>query len=127
MKTTRSFYIVGREDTASNRFYQQDRKKVSELTENIDKNLPIILIDHQPKELQQAYESGIDLQLSGHTHRGQFFPNHIVTRRIFELDWGYLDRDGLHVVVTSGYGTWGPPIRIGNKPEIVNIRMRFSE
>lgn len=127
IKIEDSFYVVGREDIAKKYFYKEERKQVSEIVENIDKNLPIILMDHQPKDFQEAYESGVDLQLSGHTHRGQFFPNHIVTRKIYELDWGYLDRDGLHVVVTSGYGTWGPPIRVGNQPEIVNIRMRFAE
>ncbi|WP_406541347.1 hypothetical protein [Clostridium ljungdahlii] len=68
----------------------------------------------------------MDLQLSGHTHKGQFFPNNLITRFIYEDDYGYLKKDNFNLIVTSGYGTWGPPIRIGTKGEIVNIKIKFK-
>ena len=58
----------------------------------VDKSMPVIAMDHQPFELKQAADAGVDLLLSGHTHRGQMAPNHIVTRRMYELDWGYAQK-----------------------------------
>ena len=57
----------------------------------VDKSMPVIAMDHQPFELKQAAAAGVDLLLSGHT-RGQMAPNHIVTRRMYELDWGYAQK-----------------------------------
>ena len=54
------------------------------------------------------------------------FSNQLVTDRLFENDYGYLKKDNLQVIVSAGYGTWGPPIRIGNTPEIVHICVRFT-
>ncbi|HOV43194.1 MAG TPA: metallophosphoesterase, partial [Syntrophothermus lipocalidus] len=92
----------------------------------IDRSRPIILMDHQPIDLDEALNEGVDLQLSGHTHLGQLFPNRFVTRRVYEVDWGYLRKDNLQVIVSCGFGTWGPPIRVGNHPEIVVINVRFG-
>jgi hypothetical protein len=84
-------------------------------------------MDHQPLELVQAAENGADLMLSGHTHRGQMAPNHLITRRIFELDWGYLKKSQLHAFVSSGFGFWGPPLRIGSRSEILLINITFTK
>jgi len=67
----------------------------------------------------------VDLQLSGHTHNGQFFPNHLITGRVFEIDWGHLSKETLQVIVSCGFGTWGPPIRTSGYSEIVEIRIKF--
>jgi len=120
------FYVVGREDRMANRFTGLKRLTLPEIMNGMNKDLPIILMDHQPYDLSEAELSGIDLQLSGHTHHGQFFPNDFVTNRIFEVDWGYLKKGDLHVIVTCGYGTWGPPIRIGSHSEIVVIDITFA-
>nr|WP_223701591.1 metallophosphoesterase [Sutcliffiella deserti] len=117
-----SFYLVGRKDKTDSR-----RKSFSELVENLDRNLPIIAMDHQPAELKEAERSGIDLLFSGHTHRGQMAPNHFITGKIFELDWGYLQKNNLHAVVSSGFGFWGPPIRIGSRSEVLEITVKFTE
>lgn len=111
--------IVGREDAS------KQRKSLSEIMQTVDKNKPIILLDHQPVALAEAKSNGVDLMLSGHTHQGQFFPNQLITRRIFEVDYGYLAKDNLQVIVSSGYGTWGPPVRIGTQSEIVDIKIDF--
>ena len=99
---------------------------MAELTAGLDPDLPVILMDHQPSALREIAEAGVDLSLSGHTHRGQMAPNHWITRRIFELDWGYKRIGGLHAFVSSGFGTWGPPIRIGSRNEILSITVRFG-
>ncbi|MEE6451164.1 metallophosphoesterase [Gottfriedia acidiceleris] len=116
-----NFYIVGRKDLASKK-----RLDLHELLEGIDHTKPIILLDHQPYHLEIPTQLGVDLQVSGHTHRGQFMPNHIITRRLYEVDWGYLQKERSHFVVSSGFGTWGPPIRTGNPSEIVTITVSFS-
>lgn len=117
-----SFYIVGREDREVRK-----RKTLSELMEKVDKNFPVILMDHQPFHLEEAEANGIDLQLSGHTHRGQMWPFNYVTNMVYEWDYGYLVKGSTHIYVSSGVGTWGPPIRIAADPEIVNLRMRFTK
>nr|MBU5221443.1 hypothetical protein [Vibrio cholerae] len=62
---------------------------IPSLLECESNHLPIMMMDHQPDELEAAMNDGIDVILSGHTHRGQMAPNHLITKRVFELDWGY--------------------------------------
>jgi len=101
------------------------RTELSRLLEGIDHNFPIILLDNQPVNLEEGQHSGIDLQLSGHTHAGQFFPNTLISRHVFENSWGYLKKGESQIIVTSGFGTWGPPIRIGSSSEIADIKISF--
>lgn len=122
-----ALYIVGRKDKASSAFEQKERQSISQLLSHIDLSKPVIVLDHQPFELEVAQQAGVDLNLSGHTHRGQFFPNHYVTRKLFELDWGYKQKGHMHAIVSSGFGTWGPPLRLGSRSEIIDIVVRFRE
>lgn len=120
------FYVVGRDESMSRHMSRGSRQGVEELLAGVDRSKPIILMDHQPVNLGEAERNGVDLQVSGHTHLGQIFPNHLITRRLFAIDYGHLQKGNFHAIVSSGYGTWGPPIRIGNTPEIVDIRIRFT-
>jgi hypothetical protein len=122
-----SFYVAGREDRDKNRFSGKKRLKVAELLENIDHSLPIILLDHQPFDLEKAADAGIDLQLSGHTHHGQLWPLNFITKAIYEVSMGYKQKGNAHFYVSPGYGGWGPPVRTGNRPEIVMIKLKFKE
>jgi predicted MPP superfamily phosphohydrolase len=99
------------------------RKPIEQLVENIDKNLFTIMLDHQPYNLNEAVENGIDLQISGHTHHGQMFPLNLITKSIFEVSRGYKQIENTHIYVSTGFGTWGPPVRVGNRPEIVVIEV----
>lgn len=118
-----SIYIIGRDDITINRFSENDRASLLNLTHNLDKSKALIVIDHNPKYINESLNANIDLQLSGHTHKGQIVPGNLVTNKMFEIDYGYLKKDNLNVVVSSGYGTWGPPIRIGSRSEIVQINL----
>lgn len=120
-----SFYLIGREDRQKRWNNGEERKTVMELISGIDTSKPIILLDHQPYNLNEAEEAGIDLQLSGHTHHGQLWPLNYITKKMFEVSWGYKQKGNTHYYVSSGYGTWGPPVRTGNRPEIVVIDMHF--
>ena len=126
IKINDSFYIVGRDDSSVARMIGKPRAALSDIMNNIDKSLPVILLDHQPTALKEAQEQGADLLLSGHTHRGQLFPSQFITERIYEVDFGYLKKGDMQVIVSSGFGTWGPPIRTGNTPEIVDITINFT-
>jgi predicted MPP superfamily phosphohydrolase len=116
-------YLVGREDRAAKQFANIERKSLAKLVAPLDKSKPIILMDHTPFHLEEAEQNGIDLQLSGHTHHAQIWPWSFITKRVYEVSWGYKKKGTTHVYVSCGAGTWGPPIRIGNTPEIMDITL----
>lgn len=121
-----SFYLIGRDDMSGSRFNGDKRQDLKTLMQGVNHSLPIILMDHQPSHLEEPVAQGVDLQVSGHTHSGQLFPFQFITQRLFEQDWGLLRKGDFQLIVSSGYGTWGPPVRIGNTPEIVDINIMFN-
>lgn len=127
IKIADSFYVVGRDDPASKRITGEGMKPLENILKAVDKSLPIIVLNHRPEQLNEAEVENVDLQLSGHTHKGQMFPGNLVTGYLNEKDYGYLKKDDFNLIVSSGYGTWGPPIRIGSKSEIVNIKINFKK
>jgi predicted MPP superfamily phosphohydrolase len=122
-----SFYIVGREDSSMYQFTGRHRKTLRQIIETIESNHPVVLLDHTPYKLEEAHENNIDLQLSGHTHHGQIWPGNIITNLIYEVSRGYRKKGNTHYYVTSGAGTWGPPVRTGSKSEIVNVKIKFID
>jgi predicted MPP superfamily phosphohydrolase len=126
LKINNSFYLVGREDRSINQFAQKKRKELKEIMTNVDKNFPVVMMDHQPFGLNEAVDNGVDLQISGHTHHGQLWPFNYITKMVYEVSWGYKKKENTHFYVSSGFGGWGPPIRLGNRPEIVNIKLNFD-
>lgn len=81
-----------------------------------------ILLSHAPTRLPVAAQAGVSLQLSGHTHGGQLFPFTWFTRWAFgKFTYGLQRIDGMQVYTTCGAGTWGPPMRVGTQPEMVQI------
>jgi hypothetical protein len=90
----------------------------------LDWNRPSILLAHQPSNLEIAEDEGVSLQVSGHTHGGQFWPWTWVAARVHGRFNRGLNRFGELLVHTSnGVGTWGAPMRVGTKSEIVLIRL----
>lgn len=91
----------------------------------IERGRASILLTHAPDRPQVAEAAGISLQVSGHTHRGQFFPYTWITKRMYrQFVYGLSAVGGLQVYTSCGAGTWGPPLRVGSKPEIVLITLR---
>ncbi|GGO00167.1 metallophosphoesterase [Saccharibacillus kuerlensis] len=115
------FTLVGRKDRTD-----KQRMSIAELVAQADPASPIIMLDHQPYELDEAEAAGVDLDVSGHTHRGQVFPGGLITNRIYENDYGYLQKGQMHSIVTSGYGFWGLPMRLGTRSEITVINVSFQ-
>ena len=122
-----SFYIAGREDTSMIQFTGKQRRTLQQIVESIETEHPVILLDHTPYRLEEAQQNNIALQLSGHTHHGQIWPANIITNMIYEISRGYKKKGNTHYYVSSGAGTWGPPVRTGSKSEIVNIKVKFIE
>ncbi len=125
VKIADAFILVGREDISIRQFNGRQRKQLSDLIKDVDKSLPIIMMDHQPHRLTDAIENGIDLQLSGHTHNGQLWPLNYIAKAVYDVSWGYKQIERTHFYISSGVGTWGPPMRSGNYPEIVNLKLKF--
>ncbi|UJF35288.1 metallophosphoesterase [Paenibacillus hexagrammi] len=119
-------YVAGRKDKASEGM-SDGRMPLEQLVKGLDPNKPLIVMDHQPYHLDRAAAAGADVMLSGHTHRGQLAPNHLITGRLFELDWGYLRKGDFHAIVSSGFGTWGPPLRLGSRSEIIELVIHFRQ
>ncbi len=118
--------LVGREDVSRRQFEGKERRPLEEFAGSIDHSLPIILMDHQPIDLQPAVDFGADLQISGHTHNGQLWPFNYIAEAVYEVSWGLKQKGSTSIYVSSGVGTWGPPVRTGNVPEIVVFNLQFQ-
>lgn len=117
--------LVGRNDHSAGRGANAP-KPLDELISGMDDSKPIIVMNHQPFNLQEAADAHVDLHLSGHTHNGQLWPFNYITSAIFELSWGLLKKGTTYFYVSSGYGTWGPSVRTGNRPEVVVFKLKFE-
>ena len=105
--------IIGRDDRS------HPRKALDELLNGVDRTKYLIVLDHQPFQLEEAEQNGIDFQLSGHTHHGQVWPISWITERIYECAFGEWQRGKTRYYVTSGMGIWGGKFRIGTHSEYV--------
>jgi len=120
--------LVGRDDRDNRTMGEgTGRKSLKELMTGLDKTFPIIVMNHQPFDLDEAVKEDVDLHLSGHTHHGQLWPFNYMTKAIFELSWGYLKKGNTNFYVSSGFGSWGPPVRLGNTPEVVVFNLTFND
>ena len=106
--------IIGRDDRSC-----AHRKALSELMKGVDRTKYLIVLDHQPIQLEEAEQNGIDFQLSGHTHHGQVWPISWITESIYECAFGEWQRGNTRYYVTSGIGIWGGKFRIGTRSEYV--------
>jgi predicted MPP superfamily phosphohydrolase len=86
-------------------------------------NQLIILMDHRPSEIDKNSQLPIDLQVSGHTHNGQIFPANFIVKYLNTVAYGYKKIRNTHVVVSSGYGFWGVPFRLGSQAEVWVIEL----
>ena len=106
--------LVGRKD----RSVSKNRLATEDLLKNVDTSKTTILVDHQPDEIDHHSTLPIDVQLSGHTHRGQIWPINYITDRIYTLDHGYAKINNKHFFTSAGYGFWGPPFKTTAQSEV---------
>ena len=114
-----SIVVIGRDDRTN-----MKRKDVNALMAGVDKSKYVILLDHQPYNLEHSEAAGVDFQLSGHTHRGQVWPISWITDAIYECSWGSHQRGDTQYYVSSGIGIWGGKFRIGTQSEYVVALIR---
>jgi predicted MPP superfamily phosphohydrolase len=115
--------LAGRIDRTAMQGFGNGRASLDSIMAMTNPSRPVIILDHQPSNLSDLAGTTADLQLSGHTHNGQIWPLTIVTNRMWELDHGYRKYGNTHVIVSAGFGVWGPRMRIGTRPEIVVITL----
>jgi hypothetical protein len=106
-------WLVGRFDN-----HKRQRVATTDLLAQVDTSQPIILLDHRPSDIDNHSQLPIDLQISGHTHNGQVFPANFIVNAINRVGYGYEQIGKGHFVVSSGYGFWGIPFRLGSRSEI---------
>jgi uncharacterized protein len=116
-----AFYLVGRKDV-----HGLKKRPIEDLLKSASDDLPVILLDHSPTDIENVSKSRVDLQLSGHTHNGQLFPvNLLVMPFEYELPWGMKVINDTHFIVSSGIQAWGPPVKTAGDSEILFIRATF--
>ena len=115
------FCLAGRLDEGT-----RGRKSVKELLRTTDDTLPLIMLDHRPTEFPEVIASKTDIRLSGHTHRGQMFPNNLIMKAMYDLSYGHKKIENVHFFVTSGIRLWRYPVRTIGKSEIMLINVTFD-
>jgi len=116
-----SFAIAGRHDSRV-----KERQSAEMLVGLAPVELPLILVDHRPTELDQISKTRADIAMSGHVHNGQLFPINFIMKRLYELSYGHLKKGNTHFFVTSGIRLWGPPVRTVGKSEILVVDVNFE-
>lgn len=129
-KPGREILLVGRDDRSAERF-GKGRRPLADILADArsqeapgSRDLPLIVMDHQPIGLQEAEDSDATLQLSGHTHKGQLMPVNLIVARLYERYYGPYRKGKTSYYISSGAGTWGPPVRTSGRPEVVIIDLK---
>ncbi|HBS06484.1 MAG TPA: serine/threonine protein phosphatase [Leptospiraceae bacterium] len=115
--------IGGVTDYTAGSFYPNHRSDPQKAFENSPEGVIRILLAHQPKSIFKAVEAGIHLQLSGHTHGGQFFPGNLFVPLQQPMVRGLHRYESAQVFISCGTGYWGPPLRVGTSSEIALITL----
>lgn len=119
--------LVGRADQFKPVDRARKRLSANELMDDLDRDKPILILQHEPGDFKVLAENGADVSFSGHTHAGQVFPGNIFSDIMNDVIYGMVDRHGMKVIVTSGAGCYGPPIRILTDCEVVITDISFGK
>ncbi|MBO7550975.1 MAG: metallophosphoesterase [Fibrobacter sp.] len=116
--------FTGRTDFQVARRRDMERRPLAELVPT-DSSRPWILLDHQPKGIEEGYSGRLpDFAFSGHTHNGQFFPGTIVINFVWRLAYGEGMLDGVRWLVSAGVDCWGPPVRVGSDADMWVVKFK---
>lgn len=108
--------VVGRDDDM-----HADRPSLAALLKDVRRDLPVLVLDHRPTEILANVQTPMDIQVSGHAHNGQVFPANFIVRALYRLHYGHEQIEGKEIFVSSGYGFWGVPLRLGSRSEVLVI------
>ena len=126
VKQIKDFYIIGRKDYSKAGDGTSNRLSIDKLIKKVDTNKFVIVLEHEPKDLENISKKKVDLHVAGHTHAGQFFPLTIGTSIIWSNNYGIKKYNNMNSVVTSGVGVYGPNMRVGTDSEVVIINVKFK-
>jgi hypothetical protein len=115
--------VCGLDDPAARRF-GDGVPELEEVLGQVPPEWPLLFLYHQPRDFERAVGLGVDLMLSGHTHKGQIWPLVVFSRLIYPRQAGLYEHGGARLYVSRGLGTWGPPMRLGSPPELVELTLR---
>ena len=124
-----SFILAGRDDLSKPGFTGTQRDSLAEILSDLPqqyRQLPLVVLDHQPAALDEARDAGAVLEFSGHTHYGQLWPFNLVIERKYENPLGLLTKGSFHSIVSAGTGTWGPPLRNTSRAEVLLVTVHFA-
>jgi len=97
-------------------------EEIRSLAPNLDPTRVSVLLNHRPQAWREAAKPlGIEVMLSGHTHRGQLYPFYLVVSLSYEFMGGFYEEDGKLLGVSAGAGFWGPPLRVLAPPDILVV------
>lgn len=121
-----SFELAGVDDYSAHE-WPGHGEDLGAATAGREANSALVLLAHQPRQVKNASQHGVDLQLSGHTHGGQIWPWHYIVKiQQGGLLAGRYEHEGTQLYVTRGCGYWGPPVRFGAPLEITKIVLRST-
>jgi uncharacterized protein len=128
IESNNKFCLIGLDYRGNN-----EKRPIDSLLKFKTEDLPILLLDHAPYCLEEAYRNKIDVQFSGHTHFGQIWPLNYVTGAVYDIDWGYKKIDSTHIFVSCGVQDallpgrqdFSVPVRIGSVSEVMEINIDF--
>ena len=116
--------LVGRDDPVGARVTGEKIPSLEEIMRGTDRSKPTILLYHTPvTTFEELQARGIQLQLSGHTHKGQLWPFNYIVKLIYKMPYGRFTSGDTTVYVNRGTGTWGPPMRVAARPEITLVTL----
>ena len=124
IKTNSEIVLAGITDYRAHQIKKSHRSNPELALKNIPNDKIKILLAHQPNSIYAVNKAGADLQLSGHTHGGQFWPFNYPTSLVNAYLSGLHNHNGTQIYVNSGTGYWGPPLRLGVPSEITLIRLK---
>jgi predicted MPP superfamily phosphohydrolase len=113
--------IAGVDEITAKQFIKNSGPDLNKTFKDVDRDNLIIFLSHQPDLFDQAKNYSLDLQLSGHTHKGQIPPMDFIVNIFFKYPYGLVKKGDSYIYTTSGTGFWGPPMRLFSKCEIVKI------
>ena len=122
-KNKDNIILAGITDYRAGYIKPSHRSNPSLALDGASKDLVRILLAHQPNSIYDVHKTGVDLQISGHTHGGQFWPFNIPTSLANAYLAGHYDHSGTQIYVNRGTGYWGPPLRLGIPSEITLFRL----
>lgn len=123
-----SFYIYGRPDYERPNFnnYNKSRVSADKITIGMNKDKPIICIDHEPRDYDLLKQAGVDLDLAGHTHDGQIWPTKYFCYLVWDNAYGLYKDENFNAITTSGVGLFGPNIRTATIAEVAIVHVKFK-